>query len=216
MSREPRNARRQAGQRAGLSREAVLDAARLIADRDGLDRLTMRRLADELGVMPNALYSYVPDKEALLDALLDSLLGEIDMPDPAAVDWREGLTALMDDSRRLLLEHPQLVPIFLSRGRPSAPMRRGSARSPSGCCGRAAWRERAVEGFRALLIYTLGFAAIQVRGSSPMPRAWNARRRSSERSRATTSPRCGWSPSTYRSGRRIGTSERACVGSSMG
>ena len=121
----------------------------------------MRRLADELGVMPNALYSYVPDKEALLDALLDSLLGEIDMPDPAAVDWREGLTALMDDSRRLLLEHPQLVPIFLSR----------AALGPNASkLGEVTFRllrsgglegKRAVEGFRALLIYTLGFAAIQ-------------------------------------------------------
>ena len=48
-------------------------AARRIADTYGVDRLTMRRLAGELGVMPNALYSYFPHKEALLDALIDDL-----------------------------------------------------------------------------------------------------------------------------------------------
>jgi TetR/AcrR family tetracycline transcriptional repressor len=121
----------------------------------------MRRLSDELGVMPNALYSYFPGKEALLDALLDSLLGEIEMPDPERVDWRDGLTSLMDSSRRLLLAHPQLVSLFLSRAAfgPNASrlgeitfrlLRKGGLEG-----------KRAVEAFRALLIYTLGFAAIQ-------------------------------------------------------
>ena len=59
--------RRGAGQRAGLSRGPVLEAARRIAEKE-VDRLTMRRLAAELGVMPNALYTYFSHKEALLDA----------------------------------------------------------------------------------------------------------------------------------------------------
>ncbi|HET6750898.1 MAG TPA: helix-turn-helix domain-containing protein, partial [Actinomycetes bacterium] len=89
MSIPERPPRRGAGQRAGLSREAVLTAARRIADDEGVDRLTMRRLAGELGVMPNALYTYVPDKEALLDALLDDLLAGIDPGDSAEGDWRD-------------------------------------------------------------------------------------------------------------------------------
>ena len=60
---------RGAGQRAGLTRRSILQAARRIADTDGVDHLTMRRLAGELGVMPNTLYSYFPHKDALLDAL---------------------------------------------------------------------------------------------------------------------------------------------------
>jgi TetR/AcrR family transcriptional regulator, tetracycline repressor protein len=112
-SESPR--RRGAGQRAGLSRELVLAAARRIADADGVDRLTMRRLAGELGVLPNALYTYFPHKDALLDALVDDLLGDIDPGDPAEGDWREGLVRVMDASRRLLLAHPQLVPVFLAR-----------------------------------------------------------------------------------------------------
>jgi TetR/AcrR family transcriptional regulator, tetracycline repressor protein len=152
---------RSAGQRAGLTRAAVLEAARRIADEEGVERLTMRRLAAELGVTPNALYTYVPDKEGLLDDLVDDLLGGIDGGDPAEGDWRDGLVRVMDSSRRLLLAHPQLVPVFLARPGlgPNAArlgeitfelLRRGGLEG-----------EQAVEAFRVLLIYSLGFAAFQ-------------------------------------------------------
>ena len=152
---------RSAGQRAGLTRAAVLEAARRIADEEGVARLTMRRLAAELGVTPNALYTYVPDKEGLLDDLVDDLLGGIDGGDPAEGDWRDGLVRVMDSSRRLLLAHPRLVPVFLGRPGlgPNAArlgevsfelLRRGGLEG-----------ERAVEAFRVLLIYSLGFAAFQ-------------------------------------------------------
>jgi TetR/AcrR family transcriptional regulator, tetracycline repressor protein len=152
---------RGAGQRAGLSRELVLAAARRIADEEGVDRLTMRRLAAELGVMPNSLYSYVPHKDALLDALVDDLLADIDPGDPAEGDWRDGLIRVMDSSRRLLLAHPQLVPVFLARpglGPNAARLGEITFRllHRAGLEG-----ERAVEAFRVLLIYSLGFAAFQ-------------------------------------------------------
>jgi TetR/AcrR family transcriptional regulator, tetracycline repressor protein len=161
MSRADRSPHRRAGQRAGLSRDVILEAARHIADEEGVDRLTMRRLSAELGVMPNALYSHFSDKEALLDALLDALLGDIEMPDPTAGEWRDGLDSLMDSSRQLLLAHPRLVSVFLSRAAlgPNASrlgeitfglLRRGGLEG-----------ERAVEAFRFLLIYTLGFAAFE-------------------------------------------------------
>lgn len=161
MSRPNGSQRRSAGQRAGLSRASVLSAARRIADDDGVDRLTMRRLAGELGVMPNAVYTYFPDKEALLDALIDDLLAGIDPGDPAKGDWRDGLARVMDASRRLLLAHPLLVPVFLARPGlgPNAArlgevtfelLRRGGLEG-----------ERAVEAFRVLLVYSLGFAAFQ-------------------------------------------------------
>jgi TetR/AcrR family tetracycline transcriptional repressor len=161
MSTPGSEPRRTAGQRAGLSRQAVLTAARHIADDEGVDRLTMRRLAAELGVMPNALYSYVSDKEALLDALIDDLLGGIDPVNLDEVDWQDGLVQVMDSSRRLLLAHPQLVPVFLSRPGlgPNAArlgeitfglLRRGGIEG-----------EQAVTAFRVLLIYSLGFAAFQ-------------------------------------------------------
>ena len=122
-------ASRGAGQRAGLSRGPVLEAARRIAEKEGVDRLTMRRLAAELGVMPNALYTYFSHKEALLDALLDNLLAGVEAGDPAEGDWRDGLVGVMDASRRLLLAHPELASVFIAR-QASGPTRPGSARSP--------------------------------------------------------------------------------------
>jgi TetR/AcrR family tetracycline transcriptional repressor len=153
--------RRGAGQRAGLSRRAVLAAARHIADEQGVDRLTMRQLAGELGVLPNALYSYFPSKEALLDALIDDLLGDIDLGDSAAGDWRAGLVRVMDTSRRLLLAHPQLVPVFL--GRPGLGPNAARLGEVTFTLLRQAGLDgdRAVEAFRVLLIYSLGFAAFQ-------------------------------------------------------
>jgi AcrR family transcriptional regulator len=160
MSTSERPRHRGAGQRAGLTRELVLAAARRIADAEGVDRLTMRRLAAELGVLPNALYTYVADKEALLDALIDDLLGGID-PGEAGGDWRDGLARVMDSSRRLLLAHPQLVPVFLARpGLGPNAARLGEI--TFGLLRRAGLEgERAVEAFRVLLIYSLGFAAFQ-------------------------------------------------------
>src|ERR671912_262633 len=107
MSSPERPSHRTAGQRAGLSREAVLGAARRVADDQGVDHLTMRRLAAELGVTPNALYTYFPDKEALLDALVDDLLAGIEPGDPDEGDWRDGLVRVMDGSRRVLPAPPR-------------------------------------------------------------------------------------------------------------
>src|ERR671910_2943785 len=118
MSSPERPSHRTAGQRAGLSREAVLGAARRVADDQGVDHLTMRRLAAELGVTPNALYTYFPDKEALLDALVDDLLAGIEPGDPDEGDWRDGLVRGMEGSRRLLLAHPRPGPVFLAPPRP--------------------------------------------------------------------------------------------------
>jgi TetR/AcrR family tetracycline transcriptional repressor len=167
--------RRGAGQRAGLSRGPVLEAARRIAEEEGVDRLTMRRLAAELGVMPNALYTYFPHKEALLDALLDDLLAGVEAGDPAEGDWRDGLVRVMDSSRRLLLAHPELASAFIARpGLGANAARLGEVTLEllrrAGLEG-----ERAVEALRVLLVYSLGFAAFQAPRLAGDPGARSAR-----------------------------------------
>ena len=146
------------GERAGLARSDVVAAARVLA-RDGVQAISMRRLADELGVTANALYSYFPDKAALLDALLDDLLGAIETPalDPAS--WQAGLCDILRDTRRVLLAHADLIPLYLARpGRGPNAMRLGNAMlecfAAAGLSGRPA-----ADALRILLMYTLGFAA---------------------------------------------------------
>ncbi len=75
----------------------------------------MRRVATELGVAPNALYSHFADKATLVDAVLDSLLGEIQPQGLDRADWRDGLVRLMEDSRAMLLAHSELMPHLMSR-----------------------------------------------------------------------------------------------------
>lgn len=152
---------RQAGHRAGLTKEQVLKAARTIADREGVEALTMRRLAGALDVMPNALYTYYPTKDALLDALLDSLLGEIATSGLNQVGWRSALASIMNDSRRLLLAHPRLAEVFLSR--PSlGPNAARLGKATFQILRRAGLEgDQAVAAFRILLIFSLGYAAFQ-------------------------------------------------------
>jgi AcrR family transcriptional regulator len=156
----------------------VLAAAREIADADGIEQLTMRRLADALGVTHNAPYSYFATKTELLDSLLDSVLAEVPTPDPDSVAWRDGLILLMTSTRRVLLAHPGLVSSYLARPStgPNAIrlgevtlelLRRGGLEG-----------QRAVHALRALLIFSLGFVAFErPRLDDPDPEARSARGR---------------------------------------
>jgi AcrR family transcriptional regulator len=102
------------GPRPGLSVEQIVRTAIGIADRDGLEALTMRRLAKELGVGPMALYTYVPGKAELLDLMLDAVY--LDMPRATLRgDWRERLTAVAHDNRALFGAHPWAATLSSSR-----------------------------------------------------------------------------------------------------
>lgn len=149
------------GQRAGVSAAGIVGVARRVADREGAENVTMRRLAAELGVAPNALYTYFPNKTAILDAVLDEILGEIVPPRLPEGSWQEELAALMRASWRTLLAHPHLVPLFIARPGGTNALRLGEAAlrllERGGVRGPAA-----AEAIRALLVYTLGSAAVVV------------------------------------------------------
>jgi TetR/AcrR family transcriptional regulator, tetracycline repressor protein len=97
-----------------LTSSRVVAEARRIGGREGVEALTMRRLADALGVLPNALYTYFPDKASILDAVLDDLIGDVERPRPR-VSRRRGLITLMSSYRRLLLTQPGLIALTVSR-----------------------------------------------------------------------------------------------------
>jgi AcrR family transcriptional regulator len=99
---------------ARLSRDLVLAAGLEIANEDGLEAVTLRRIAERLSVTPMALYRHVAAKDDLLDGMADLLYAELDIPE-AGGDWWEGLAAIARSTRRVLLAHPWAVPLF---GRP--------------------------------------------------------------------------------------------------
>ena len=97
--------RAEAGRRAPLNRERVLRAAVALADETGIESLSMRKLAKELGVVPMALYKHVASKEELLDGMVDAVIGEIDPPVPGA-GWRTAVRQRVLSARQVLLRHP--------------------------------------------------------------------------------------------------------------
>jgi AcrR family transcriptional regulator len=107
--------RRRRGPRPSLSGEQIVAAAIQIADREGLGGLSMRRLADELGITAMSLYGYVPGKAELLDVMADRAYGEITLPGVPATTWRARLAALAQQHWTLLLSHPWLLQISASR-----------------------------------------------------------------------------------------------------
>ena len=97
-----------------VSRSVILHAALLIVDRDGIDGLSMRRLSDEVGRDPTVIYRHVPNKAAVLDGVVEIVLGQLHV-DTAAPDWAAQLRAVAHDFRRLALEHPNMVPLLVTR-----------------------------------------------------------------------------------------------------
>jgi AcrR family transcriptional regulator len=87
---------------------AVVEAATALADREGLAAISMRRVAEQLGVSTMTLYTYVPGKAELLDLMLDAAYQRMERADTGGRPWRERLTAVADANRALLLAHPWL------------------------------------------------------------------------------------------------------------
>jgi AcrR family transcriptional regulator len=103
--------------RPPLSRERVLEGALEVADRSGITALTMRSLADELGVKPMSLYHHVANKEEVLDGIVDAVFAEVELPDPDA-PWRDAMRARATSERAVLGRHPWATPLLESRRGP--------------------------------------------------------------------------------------------------
>jgi AcrR family transcriptional regulator len=114
-SRGAGKARRQARRRS-LSPEAIADAALAIVDRDGLDALTMRAVAEALDTGPASLYAHVGSKDELLEMLVERVIGEVDFPAAPDPDrWEEQLKAIARDMRRMWAEHRDLARASFAR-----------------------------------------------------------------------------------------------------
>src|SRR5215218_3500871 len=96
--------------RRPLSRRRILEAAVRFVDREGLEALSMR----ELGVEAMSLYNHVPNKSALLDGMVEVLLGELEIP-PEDEGWERRIREAYRAFRRLAHEHPNVFPLLVVR-----------------------------------------------------------------------------------------------------
>jgi AcrR family transcriptional regulator len=98
-----------------MSRDRVLGAAVELADAEGIESLTMRRLAKELGVEAMTLYYYVPNKDAILNGIVDLVFSEMELP-AAGGDWKRELRSSSISAHRVLLRHRWGAAIALKGG----------------------------------------------------------------------------------------------------
>jgi AcrR family transcriptional regulator len=103
--------------RVPLSRDRVLSGAIAVTDAGGLGSLTIRSLANELGVKPMSVYHYVANKDEILDGIVDLVFGEIDLP-VVDGDWRAEMQRRANSARRVLSSHPWAIALLQSRINP--------------------------------------------------------------------------------------------------
>ena len=103
------------GPRRALSVDAVLAAATALADAEGLEAVTIRRVAQELGVVPMSLYTYVPGKAELLDLMMDAAYDAMPRPDTAGEPWRARVKAIAEENRALFEAHPWAAEVSTAR-----------------------------------------------------------------------------------------------------
>ena len=152
--------------RGRLSRAGILAAALKLVDLDGLEALTMRRLAERLSVDPMSLYNHVDGKDALLDGLAEALWNEVEVPDEA-VDWEQSLRAFTTSLRGLAHRHPHSFGLLMARG--IFPARELQAIDGAiGALERAGLsREQGAEMIRTLFAYAVGYGMLEL--SAPPP-----------------------------------------------
>ena len=109
--------RRPARVQPNLTRDRITAVAVEIADRDGIESLSMRKLGQTLGVDPMSLYNHVRDKDDLLDAMADAVVGEIDIPSDDR-DWMTSLRQVLLSARTAMLRHPWAAGVLESRVTP--------------------------------------------------------------------------------------------------
>jgi len=142
--------------RTRLSRARVLQAAVALADEIGLDAFSMRALAQELGVVPMALYKHVANKDELLDGMVDLVFGEIGLPS-VDVEWRQAMRGRAVSTREALKRHSWAIGMMESRHPGPANLQNHNA--VMGCLRNAGFSfQTAVHAYSVQDAYIYGFA----------------------------------------------------------
>ncbi|MBE9157404.1 TetR/AcrR family transcriptional regulator C-terminal domain-containing protein [Nodosilinea sp. LEGE 06152] len=101
-------------ERLPLSRERILQTALHLADEGGLEALSMRKLAQALGVKAMSLYNHIANRDDLIDGIVDSVVSEIEVPKPGA-DWKLAMRRRAISAHAVLLRHPWATMPLVSR-----------------------------------------------------------------------------------------------------
>jgi TetR/AcrR family tetracycline transcriptional repressor len=156
-----------------LSRPTVLEAALAIADADGVDALSMRRLAAELGVTPMALYNHVANRDDLLDGVADLVARGIARPS-GRWGWRRRLLTVLGEVRAACLRHPSAGPLLQGAQAPTPALLRPAEAGLEALEDAGLRPAAARAGWAALVSLTFGHAAYQLAGHMRGPASGRA------------------------------------------
>lgn len=156
--RSQRDARRRP-RTDGLTIERITTAALQIIDDEGLDALTMRRLADDLGAGAASLYRHVANRDELLVEIMDHVLGEVG-PAPATETWREGAEQLARELHRVLAKHRAVVQLLPGDPLLGPNATRGRERSLRYLLDHGFGEQEAVQVYAILVSWILGYAVL--------------------------------------------------------
>jgi AcrR family transcriptional regulator len=149
------------GGRPRLSRERVLQGAMAVADSGGIDSLTIRSLAQSLGVKPMSVYYYVANKDEILDGIIDLVFSEIELP-AAGGDWRAEISRRAESARRVLRAHPWAIGLMESRTSPGPETLRHHDSVIATLRAAGFSRDLTAHAYALLDSYTYGFALQEV------------------------------------------------------
>ena len=150
----------------GADKQRVVVEAVRLADREGVDRLSMRRLAGALGAGAMSLYHYVASKEELLDAMIDVVFEEIELP-PEETDWQSAMRRRSVSARQVLARHPWANGLMESRTSPG-PANLRHHEAVTACLRRAGFSVLMATNANWLLdSYVYGFALQEASRSTP-------------------------------------------------
>jgi AcrR family transcriptional regulator len=134
----------------------VLSGALALADEIGIDDMTIRRLAEALDVKPMTIYHHVPNKEAIIDGMVDLVFSEIQQPDPD-LDWKAAIRRRCASARVVLAQHRWAAPYMESRTSPGAATL-SHHNAVIGCLRREMSIEMTAHAYATLDAYVYGFA----------------------------------------------------------
>jgi AcrR family transcriptional regulator len=143
-----------------LTREAVIAHAVGLADREGLDAVSVRRLAAELSVRPMSLYSFFKRKDDLVDLMIDHVLGEMLVPELPTGDWRAALTAVLHRQIEIGRRHLWVMGVFGSRAPIGPNAARHAEQSYEAIAGLHLGAERSIKLLRAVDTYLWGYVTL--------------------------------------------------------
>jgi TetR/AcrR family transcriptional regulator, tetracycline repressor protein len=149
--------------RARLSRDRLVAETLAMLDEDGLERFSVRRLADRLGVTPMAVYNHVRSKRDLLQAVADAVVSDIEYPTVRG-EWRRVVATCFRALRRACLAHPGAVPLIESSETLHPSIFRPMEITLRALRGAGLGAQDAVRAYFLLTTFTLGQVGYQIRG----------------------------------------------------